>query len=317
MEKKVDCGSPRAVWWISRTSSSCRTEAWRLAPTSPHSRPPHSWQPPSTLLLRAFLLQIPHIRGARHWSTSGFSMCNQAMFVLRRPASFTQHHVPQVHLCFHRWQDLLLHTAEKRSCVWGCLPHVFFIHQPSTDTWFVPTPWLMPTMLLWTQGCGRLFEMLNSISFGSRPRSGTAGSLGSFSFLRRLHTASTAAASTYISPSKCIGFPFLHTIADTCYVFCLFDMRCEWYLTVVLTCFSPMTLSTFSFTCWPFIWLFWSMSLRILCVLGHFSCLQLFMTPWTVARQAPLSMGILQARTLEWAAIFFSRGASWPRGWAS
>ena len=31
------------------------------------------------------------------------------------------------------------------------------------------------------------------------------------------------------------------------------------------------------------------------------------MTPWTVAHQAPLSMGILQARILEWVAISFSR----------
>ena len=30
------------------------------------------------------------------------------------------------------------------------------------------------------------------------------------------------------------------------------------------------------------------------------SCVWLFATPWTVAWQAPLSMGILQARTLEW-----------------
>ena len=30
------------------------------------------------------------------------------------------------------------------------------------------------------------------------------------------------------------------------------------------------------------------------------SCVLLFATPWTVARQAPLSTGILQARTLEW-----------------
>ena len=29
-------------------------------------------------------------------------------------------------------------------------------------------------------------------------------------------------------------------------------------------------------------------------------------TPWTVACQAPLSMGILQARILEWVAISFS-----------
>ena len=37
------------------------------------------------------------------------------------------------------------------------------------------------------------------------------------------------------------------------------------------------------------------------------------MTPWTVALQAPLSMGILQARILEWVAMPFSRGSSQPR----
>ena len=36
-------------------------------------------------------------------------------------------------------------------------------------------------------------------------------------------------------------------------------------------------------------------------------------TPWTSARQAPLSMWILQARILEWVAIPFSRGSSQPR----
>ena len=39
------------------------------------------------------------------------------------------------------------------------------------------------------------------------------------------------------------------------------------------------------------------------------SCLTLA-TPWTVARQAPLSMGILQARILERVTISFSRGSS-------
>ena len=33
-------------------------------------------------------------------------------------------------------------------------------------------------------------------------------------------------------------------------------------------------------------------------------------TPWTVARQAPLTMGILQARILVWIAISCSRGSS-------
>ena len=43
------------------------------------------------------------------------------------------------------------------------------------------------------------------------------------------------------------------------------------------------------------------------------SCVQLFVTLWTVARQSPLSMRFFQARLLEWVAISFSRGSSWPR----
>ena len=46
-------------------------------------------------------------------------------------------------------------------------------------------------------------------------------------------------------------------------------------------------------------------------MLSHFSCVQLFVTPWTVACQAPLSMGILQAGILEW--VPFSS----PPGWSS
>ena len=40
-----------------------------------------------------------------------------------------------------------------------------------------------------------------------------------------------------------------------------------------------------------------------------------FATPWTVVRQAPLSMGILQARILERVAMPSSRGSSQPRDW--
>ena len=43
------------------------------------------------------------------------------------------------------------------------------------------------------------------------------------------------------------------------------------------------------------------------------SHVKLFATPWTVARQAPLSMGTLQARILEWVAMLSSRGSSRPR----
>ena len=36
-------------------------------------------------------------------------------------------------------------------------------------------------------------------------------------------------------------------------------------------------------------------------------------TPWMVAHQAPLSMGILQARILEWVAMSSSRVSSQPK----
>ena len=45
------------------------------------------------------------------------------------------------------------------------------------------------------------------------------------------------------------------------------------------------------------------------------SCVRFFVTEWTVAYQTPLSMGILQARILEWIAMPFSRASSQPRDW--
>ena len=45
-------------------------------------------------------------------------------------------------------------------------------------------------------------------------------------------------------------------------------------------------------------------------LLGH---VQLFATPWTIAHQAPLSMGFSRARILEWVAISFSRGGPQPQ----
>ena len=39
------------------------------------------------------------------------------------------------------------------------------------------------------------------------------------------------------------------------------------------------------------------------CVLGHFSCVQLFVTPWTIACQAPLSMGF--SRQEYWSGLPF------------
>ena len=50
--------------------------------------------------------------------------------------------------------------------------------------------------------------------------------------------------------------------------------------------------------------------MQSVCMLSPFSRVQLFFTPWTVACQSPLSMGILQARILEWISMPSSRGSS-------
>ena len=52
---------------------------------------------------------------------------------------------------------------------------------------------------------------------------------------------------------------------------------------------------------------------EISCCAEPLSHVQLFVSPWTVALQVPLSMGILQERILEWVAMPFSRGSSQPR----
>ena len=51
------------------------------------------------------------------------------------------------------------------------------------------------------------------------------------------------------------------------------------------------------------------------CVLSCFSCVCLFAILWIVAHQTPLSIGLVQARVLEWVAIPSSRGSSCPRNW--
>ena len=48
-------------------------------------------------------------------------------------------------------------------------------------------------------------------------------------------------------------------------------------------------------------------------VLKSLSCVRIFVTPRTVAHQAPLSEVILQARILEWVAMPSSRRFSQPR----
>ena len=48
-------------------------------------------------------------------------------------------------------------------------------------------------------------------------------------------------------------------------------------------------------------------------MLSRFSYVQLFVTLWAVPHQVPLSMGILQARILEWVTMLSSRESSQPK----
>ena len=54
-------------------------------------------------------------------------------------------------------------------------------------------------------------------------------------------------------------------------------------------------------------WFYFQNKRVVLCAVLSRSVLFDSVTPWTVARQPPLSMGILQATILEWVAMSFSR----------
>ena len=51
------------------------------------------------------------------------------------------------------------------------------------------------------------------------------------------------------------------------------------------------------------------------CLCEPLSDVWFLMTPWTVAHQAPLSIGIHQERTLVWVVMPSSRESSQPRDW--
>ena len=52
------------------------------------------------------------------------------------------------------------------------------------------------------------------------------------------------------------------------------------------------------------------------CMLGHFSHVQLCVTLWATCSLSSSSVhGVLQAKILEWVAISSSRGSSWSKDW--
>ena len=78
------------------------------------------------------------------------------------------------------------------------------------------------------------------------------------------------------------------------------------YKIYVYNLYSKGTYEIFIFSKCPCMYLY------VLCCAQSLSHVQLFANPWTIACQAPLSVGILLARILEWVAIPFSRGSSQP-----
>ena len=74
--------------------------------------------------------------------------------------------------------------------------------------------------------------------------------------------------------------------------------------------FSSTTIQKHQFSCAQPLW---SSAHICPCVSIVAQSCRPFKTPWTVVHHVPLSMGILQARVLEWVAMPSSRGSSHPR----
>ena len=93
------------------------------------------------------------------------------------------------------------------------------------------------------------------------------------------------------------------------------DLSKTTYLHVILNLGGYFELNFLLFKSMFYLHTLIGMISSVMCCAQSLSCVQLFVTPWTRAHQAPLSMGIIQAKILEWVAIPSSRGSSQPRDW--
>ena len=101
--------------------------------------------------------------------------------------------------------------------------------------------------------------------------------------------------------------PQMVTSNMPCSASCLFHLRYPRDLSMLAYIPSYRCIVSYSTTSNPFY------GHSLCAVLSPLSSVQFFSTSWTVAHQALLSMGILQARILEWVAMPSSRGSSQPR----
>ena len=90
---------------------------------------------------------------------------------------------------------------------------------------------------------------------------------------------------------------------------CIHEILCKYTPCQLISIFFSVICSAFPHKIISIIYWFvkfFKNGMIYICCWQVFSCVWLFAIPWTIARQAPLSMGFFQARILEWVAISFS-----------
>ena len=115
-----------------------------------------------------------------------------------------------------------------------------------------------------------------------------------------------------------VSIAFRYLTSSYLFVYCLSPPLTRWWVLWKQRLFySPLypTLLADSRCSINIPWLNKSLPCVHVCMLSRFSHVWLIVTLWTIAHQAPLSMGILQATILEKVVMPSSRGSSQLRNW--